>query len=178
MKELNILEKESTLYEDSLPRISDYIDNKEFSNAVHEYNKRRRAAVEEGNPIPRVSDYIGNCFILIAEGMARRPNFNRYTYKEEMMGDGIENCLRYIGNYDIEKETRTGKPNAFYYFSRITYWAFVRRIKDEKRKQETKEAMFYDTNIDFFVSSESDSDSGNQETAQYRNDSMNRKMNQ
>jgi hypothetical protein len=143
-KNMNYLE------EDSLPRVNNYIDNEKFSEEIHKYNLKKQIAIENNKPIPPVSEYIGKCFIQISEGMAQKPNFNRYTYLDEMISDGIENCLRYIANYDIEKETRTGSPNAFYYFSQITYWAFVRRIKKEKKQAEIKENYFINSDDLFF----------------------------
>jgi hypothetical protein len=141
----------TTVLEDSLPRVMNYVDNQKFSEAVHAYNLKRKIAEENNNPIPRVPEYIGKCFILMSEGMAQKPNFNRYTYKDEMIADGIENCLRYIANYDIEKETRTGNANAFFYFSQIIFYAFVRRIKKEKKQTELKNELVLSSNIDFFI---------------------------
>ena len=113
-----------------------YINNKEFSLAVVEYVKTVNEAKEKGNPQPKVTDYIATCFIKIAEGLSHRPNFVRYTYREEMVMDGVENCLRAIMNYKIETATRTGNPNAFSYFTQIVYFAFIRRIAKEKKQQD------------------------------------------
>ena len=101
-----------------------YINNKEFSLAVVEYVKTANVAKSKNKPVPKVTDYIARCFIKIAEGLSHRPNFVRYTYREEMVMDAVENCLRAIGNYKIETATRTGKPNAFSYFTQICYFAF------------------------------------------------------
>ena len=111
-----------------------YINNKEFSHAVVDYVTLANKAKEEEKPIPIVTDYIATCFIKIAEGLSHRPNFIRYTYRDEMVMDGVENCLRAINNYKIETATRTGKPNAFSYFTQICYFAFIRRIQKEKKQ--------------------------------------------
>ena len=105
-----------------------YVNNKEFSEAVFDYAVEAHKAREKNKPQPKVTDYIAKCFIKIAEGLSHRPNFVRYTYREEMVMDAVENCLRAIGNYNIEAATRTGKPNAFSYFTQICYYAFIRRI--------------------------------------------------
>ena len=91
-----------------------YINNKEFSWAVVEYVKSANEAKAAEKPVPVVTDYVAQCFLKISEGLSHRPNFVRYTYREEMVMDAVENCLRAINNYNIETATRTGKPNAFY----------------------------------------------------------------
>ena len=96
-----------------------YIHNKDFSLAVVEYVKSVNKAREKNKPDPKVTDYIATSFLKISEGLSHRPNFVRYTYREEMVMDAVENCLRAIGNYNIETATRTGKPNAFSYFTQI-----------------------------------------------------------
>ena len=88
-----------------------YVNNKEFSLAVVDYVKDCNMHKEKGVDSPTVPDYIAKCFIKIAEGLSHRPNFVRYTYREEMVMDAVENCLRAIGNYRIETATRTGNPN-------------------------------------------------------------------
>lgn len=134
---------------------ANYINNQDFSQAIQDYNVKCKEAKEAGRPRPPVSNYIGDCFIKISEGVARLGQFNRYTWKDEMVADGIENCLRYVANYDIEKFTRTSSPNAFYYFSKIVYYAFVRRIKKENRQIEIKQKfMTSNSNIDDFILSD------------------------
>ena len=115
-----------------------YVNNKEFSLAVVEYVKTVIAAKEAETEIPKVTNYIASCFMKISEGLSHRPNFVRYTYREEMVMDGVENCLRAINNYKIETATRTGNPNAFSYFTQICFFAFIRRITKEKKQQEIK----------------------------------------
>jgi len=128
-----------------------YINNKEFSLAVVEYVKTVNEAKEKGKPQPKVTDYIATCFIKIAEGLSHRPNFVRYTYREEMVMDGVENCLRAIMNYKIETATRTGNPNAFSYFTQIVYFAFIRRIAKEKKQQDIKMRFIEKMGIEDFT---------------------------
>ena len=115
-----------------------YVNNRDFSEAVFDYALQARAAKESNTETPVVTDYIATCFIKIAEGLSHRPNFVRYTYREEMVMDAVENCLRAINNYNIDAATRTGKPNAFSYFTQICYFAFIRRITKEKKQQDVK----------------------------------------
>ena len=115
-----------------------YVNNKEFSLAVVDYVKTVRAAEAAGQDIPKVPNYIAECFLKIAEGLSHKSNFIRYTYREEMVMDGVENCLRAVLNYNIEAATRTGNPNAFAYFTQICYYAFLRRISKEKKQQDVK----------------------------------------
>ena len=95
-------------------------------------------AKEKDKEVPKVTNYIATCFLKISEGLSHRPNFVRYTYREEMVMDAVENCLRAIRNYKIETATRTGNPNAFSYFTQICFFAFLRRIAKEKKQQEIK----------------------------------------
>ena len=128
-----------------------YVNNREFSEAVFDYAVLVREAKEKNTQVPKVTDYIARCFIKIAEGLSHRPNFVRYTYREEMVMDAVENCLRAIGNYNIETATRTGKPNAFSYFTQICYFAFIRRITKEKRQQDIKFRFIEKMGIEEFV---------------------------
>ena len=143
-----------------------YVNNKQFSEAVMDYAISCREAKEKNKTVPKVTDYIARCFIKIAEGLSHRPNFVRYTYREEMVMDAVENCLRAIGNYNIETATRTGKPNAFSYFTQICYFAFIRRITKEKRQQDIKFKCIEKMGIDDFVAMGMD-EQGAEETAAY-----------
>jgi hypothetical protein len=115
-----------------------YVNNKEFSFAVVDYVKSVKLAESEDREPPKVTDYIANCFLKISEGLSHKSNFIRYTYREEMVMDAVENCLKAIHNYNIEAATRTGNPNAFAYFTQISYYAFLRRIAKEKKQQDVK----------------------------------------
>ncbi len=143
-----------------------YINNKDFSHAVVDYVSLANEAKEKGKPVPKVTDYIATCFIKIAEGLSHRPNFVRYTYREEMVMDGVENCLRAINNYKIETATRTGKPNAFSYFTQIVYFAFIRRITKEKKQQDIKMRFIERMGIEDFTAMGMD-ESGAAETMAY-----------
>lgn len=142
-----------------------YVNNKEFSQAVMDYAIEANAAREKGKPTPTVTDYIAKCFIRIAEGLSHRPNFVRYTYREEMVMDAVENCLRAIGNYNIETATRTGRPNAFSYFTQICYFAFIRRITKEKKQQDIKFRFIEKMGIEDFVQMGMDNDTANETMA-------------
>ena len=143
-----------------------YVDNKLFSHSVVEYVEECNKAKEAGTEIPKVTDYIATCFMKISEGLSHRPNFVRYTYREEMVMDGVENCLRAINNYNIETATRTGKPNAFSYFTQICFFAFIRRITKEKKQQDIKFKFIEKMGIDDFVQMGMDNEGASQ-TAQY-----------
>ena len=125
-----------------------YVNNKEFSLAVVDYcNRLQKAQKQKSKKIPIVDDYIAECFLKIAEGLSHKSNFIRYTYREEMVMDAVENCLKAIKNYDIDTATRTGTPNAFAYFTQISWYAFLRRIDKEKKQQDIK--LKYMANIDY-----------------------------
>ena len=128
-----------------------YVNNAEFSAAVVEYVKKVVEAKELGNDPPIVPNYVALCFLRIAENLSHKGNFIRYTYREEMVMDAVENCLRAVENYNINAETRTGKPNAFAYFTQIVWYAFLRRIAKEKKQQEIKEKYLSQSGIEIFL---------------------------
>lgn len=115
-----------------------YVNNAQFSQAVVDYCTESQLAKKNGLPAPVIPDYIAQCFLKICEGLSHKANFVRYTYREEMVMDAVENCLKAIENYNIEAATRTGKPNAFAYFTQISWFAFLRRIEKEKKQQDIK----------------------------------------
>jgi hypothetical protein len=125
-----------------------YVNNKDFSSAVVEYCKTVAEAKKSDTQLPIVTDYIAECFLKIAEGLSHKSNFIRYTYREEMVMDAVENCLKAIENYNIEAATRSGNPNAFAYFTQISWYAFLRRIAKEKKQQDVKLKYIASSGID------------------------------
>ena len=133
-----------------------YVNNKEFSLAVVDYcEKVDKAKKQKSKKTPIVPDYIAECFLKIAEGLSHKSNFIRYTYREEMVMDAVENCLKAIKNYDIETATRTGTPNAFAYFTQISWYAFLRRIEKEKKQQDIKLKYIANIGVDELVDTSS-----------------------
>jgi hypothetical protein len=128
-----------------------YVNNKEFSQAVVDYCLTVEKAKTDSTPLPIVPDYIASCFLRISEGLSHKSNFIRYTYREEMVMDAVENCLRAIENYNIEAATRTGLPNAFAYFTQISWYAFLRRIAKEKKQQEIKLRYLSQSGLEDYV---------------------------
>ena len=128
-----------------------YVNNKEFSWAVVDYCKTIADAKIKEEKLPVVTDYIAKCFLRISEGLSHKSNFVRYTYREEMVMDAVENCLKAIENYNIEAATRTGKPNAFAYFTQISWYAFLRRIAKEKKQQDIKMKFIAQSTIEDFT---------------------------
>ena len=128
-----------------------YVNNAQFSQAVVDYVGKLEECRKEEISLPKVPDYIAQCFLRIAEGLSHKANFIRYTYREEMVMDAVENCLKAISNYNLEAATRTGKPNAFAYFTQITWFAFLRRITKEKKQQEIKLKYLTKSGIENFI---------------------------
>lgn len=128
-----------------------YVNNRDFSEAVVEYCTEAQKSKSEGNTVPIVPDYIASCFLKIAEGLSHKANFVRYTYREEMVMDAVENCLKAIENYNIEAATRSGKPNAFAYFTQISWYAFLRRIQKEKKQQDIKMKFISEADVSEFL---------------------------
>jgi len=128
-----------------------YVNNAQFSQAVVDYVGYLEECRKQEIVLPKVPDYIAQCFLRIAEGLSHKANFIRYTYREEMVMDAVENCLKAISNYNLEAATRTGKPNAFAYFTQITWFAFLRRITKEKKQQEIKMKYLTKSGIESFI---------------------------
>jgi hypothetical protein len=110
-----------------------YIDNATFYQEMIKWKKTVNQAEDCGDPRPPATDYIGECFLKIAKHLSYKPNFINYEYREEMIGDGIENCIMYAHNFDPEKS-----KNPFSYFTQIIYYAFLRRIEKEKKQSYIK----------------------------------------
>ena len=113
-----------------------YVNNNDFLHAIIHYKKKVELAQKNGDPKPPVGEYIGECFLKIAQHLSYKPNFVNYMFKDDMIGDGIENCITYINNFNPEKST-----NPFAYFTQIIYYAFLRRIQKEKKQVEIKNKM-------------------------------------
>jgi hypothetical protein len=128
-----------------------YIDNKQFLEAMKEWKQKCVDAEEAGEERPQVTNYIGECFLKIANGLSYRPNFINYTYRSEMVSDGIENCLQYIHNFDPEKS-----KNPFAYFTQIIYYAFLRRIQKEKKQTHIKNKIIENRQYESFTVNEGD----------------------
>ena len=115
-------------------RSEHYVNNKEFLAALIKYREDIEIAVKlQDKPKPVIPRYIGDCFLKIANHLSFKPNFVNYMFKEDMISDGIENCVQYIHNFDPEKS-----KNPFAYFTQIIHYAFLRRIQREKRQLEIK----------------------------------------
>jgi len=120
-----------------------YVNNKEFLAALIQYKKEIKEAKERGDPKPRITNYLGECFLKIATHLSFKPNFVNYIFKDDMISDGIENCVQYIHNFDPEKS-----QNPFAYFTQIIHYAFLRRIQREKRQLEIKNKILEKTGFD------------------------------
>lgn len=120
-----------------------YVDNAKFLEALVNYKGRVSDAKDLGKPKPRIDEYVGDCFLKIATHLSYRPNFINYMYKEDMISDGVENCVQYIDNFDPGKSR-----NPFAYFTQIVYYAFLRRIAKEKRQQSIREKIIEKSGYD------------------------------
>lgn len=106
-----------------------YVDNKQLFATIKEYKLKVAEAKANDKPKPMIPNYVGECILLIAKRLSTKPNFVNYSYREEMISDGIENCISYFDNFDPEKS-----DNPFAYFTQIIYFAFLRRIQKEKKQ--------------------------------------------
>lgn len=132
---LSMTQKKKKREKTTKPKNQHYVDNEKFLAAMTEWKELCKIAEEQGDERPPLSDYIGECFIKIASGVGKMGNFIGYSYRDEMIADGIENCVRYAHNFDPEKSTK----NPFSYFTTMVYYAFIRRIKKEKQQSAIKQ---------------------------------------
>src|SRR6056300_2102039 len=124
-------------------RSEHYVNNKEFLYAIVEYKAKVKEAEENGEPKPRITNYLGECFLKIATHLSYKPNFVNYMFRDDMICDGIENCVQYIHNFDPEKS-----KNPFAYFTQIIHYAFLRRIQKEKKQLDIKTKIIEKTGFD------------------------------
>ena len=131
-------------------RSEHYVNNKEFLAAIIAYKQQIVDEEQLGNPKPRIRNYIGECFLKIATHLSYKPNFVNYMFKDDMICDGIENCVQYINNFNPEKS-----KNPFAYFTQIIHYAFLRRIQKEKKQLEIKQKIIERSGFDeVFVADE------------------------
>ncbi len=135
-----------------------YVNNADFLKAISEYKQQVKEAEEQGLPKPIVSNYIGECILKIANHLSYKPNFINYSYRDDMILDGIENCIQYIDNFDPSKSN-----NPFAYFTQIIYYAFLRRIAKEKKQAYIKGKLIQDMPFEAFELQEQD------ETGEFHN---------
>jgi len=117
-------------------RSEHYVNNKELLEAIIVYKSKVAKAQELGEPKPIISNYLGECFLKIATHLSYKPNFINYMFRDDMISDGVENCVQYINNFDPEKS-----KNPFAYFTQIIHFAFLRRIQKEKKQLDIKNKM-------------------------------------
>ena len=120
-----------------------YVNNKEFLEALIVYREKCAEAEEKGESRPRITNYLGECFLKIATHLSYKPNFVNYMFREDMICDGIENCVQYIKNFDPEKSR-----NPFAYFTQIIHYAFLRRIQKEKRQLDIRSKIIERSGFD------------------------------
>ena len=145
-----------------------YINNNEFLEAIKSYKKLCLEAEDSGDDAPRIPNYIGECIFKISTRLASRPNFSGYTYKDDMISDGLENAIQALGNFDPEKSS-----NPFAYFTQIIWYAFLRRIDKEKKQMYIKHKVIENSVIHGTAVEKNDGDSGDAAFIDLNNDYMN-----
>ena len=137
-------------------RSEHYVNNKEFLAALIKYREDKEIALLQDKPKPPIPRYIGECFLKIANHLSFKPNFVNYMFKEDMISDGIENCVQYIHNFNPEKS-----QNPFAYFTQIIHFAFLRRIQREKRQLEIKNKILEKSGFSEVFTDDNTLDGGN-----------------
>jgi hypothetical protein len=161
-KSKDLPQADTAFIEEPIPVSSHYVDNKKFLQALIEYRSSIDAAKEQGKEHPQVPNYIGECFIKIATHLSYKSNFINYTFKDDMISDGIENCLTAVAKFDPAKSS-----NPFAYYTQIIYFAFLRRIQKEKKLQATKYKMIENMDLDAIITQEHDNGEFNNQFLDY-----------
>ena len=145
-----------------------YINNPEFLEAVVAYKKLCVEAENSGDDLPQIPNYIGECIFKISTRLASRPNFSGYSYKDDMISDGLENAIQALGNFDPEKSS-----NPFAYFTQIIWYAFLRRIEKEKKQLYVKHKVVENSMLTGTAIEKKAGDSGEAAFIDLNNDYMN-----
>jgi chloramphenicol O-acetyltransferase len=132
-----------TMQDPKPPKSNHYVSNVEFYQAMKDYKQACREAAEQGLSKPQIPKYIGECLYKIATKLSYRPNFINYSYRDEMIADGLENCITYFDNFNPDKSN-----NPFSYFTQIIYYAFLRRIQKEKKQVYVKHKVYHQQMVD------------------------------
>ncbi len=132
--------------------MAEYVNNKEFFAAILE-RKELLSKLEEGDELPQITNYLGGCILKIANNLANKGNFNGYSFKDEMICDGIENCIKYFDKFNPEKSS-----NPFSYYTQIIYFAYLRRIAKEKQQYQLKHKIIQSVGNIVFELQEQDDD--------------------
>ena len=122
-----------------------YVNNAQMLESIKDYREKLLAARANSTEIPRIPEYLGECIMKIATGLSRKSNFINYSYKDDMILDGIENCVHCMHSFDPEKSS-----NPFSYFTQVIYFAFLRRIAKEKKQSYIKGKLIQDMAFDSF----------------------------
>lgn len=132
-----------------MAKVKNYINNKDLYNAIVQHREKVKKHLEEkrNSEPPPIPDYVGECFMLIAKNLAKRPNFSGYTFKDEFIDDGIENCVIAYNSFNYEKY-----DNPFAYFTRIIWFAFLRRIEKESKQSYIKHMSLVNLRNEMMVS--------------------------
>jgi len=131
---------------------TEYVSNKDFFAAILE-RKELLSKLEEGDELPQITNYLGECILKIANNLANKGNFNGYSFKDEMICDGIENCIKYFDKFNPEKSS-----NPFSYYTQIIYFAYLRRIAKEKQQYQIKHKIIQSVGNIVFELQEQDDD--------------------
>ena len=130
-----------------------YVNNAEMLAAIKEYKQQIQDARDRGDEDPRIPEYIGECILKIANRLSHKANFINYSYREDMILDGIENCMKCINGFDPNKSS-----NPFSYFTQVIYFAFLRRIAKEKKQSYIKGKLIREMPFESFELQDHDDD--------------------
>ena len=117
-----------------------YVNNKTLYEEMVKYRELYTEAKSTNGTLPKIPKYVGECLMMICQKLSTKPNFMNYSYRDDMIADGIENCIASVNNFDPSKST-----NPFAYFTQIAWNAFIRRITSEKKQTYIKHKNYQNT---------------------------------
>ena len=130
-----------------------YVNNAEMLESIKRYKADLKEARANGQEDPRIPEYLGECILKIATRLSHKHNFINHSYRDDMILDGIENCIQCMNSFDPEKSS-----NPFSYFTQVIYFAFLRRIAKEKKQSYIKGKLIQDMAFDTFALQDHDDD--------------------
>ena len=126
-----------------------YVNNREFTLALDDYSRACKKAEEEGKTKPQMNNYLGGCIMKMSNRLANSPRFSGYSYKEEMIHNGILAAVKYAHRFNGDKF-----DNGFAYVTQILFSHFIITIKNEKKKYETNLKLIQEAEVGVMGNSE------------------------
>jgi len=91
----------------------------------------------------RCTERLGEMFMALAQGFVKHRYFNRYTYKDDLIAEGVYAMVKAFDKFDVS----LGK-SPLAYFTQVCYYAFRGVCIDQKKQQDIRDAIKSDAGLD------------------------------